>query len=318
MYLEPCTSREQDIEHTLRLGALPSPLVVSYNTHDVASLFKHFLSDLQGGVLGSVDLFDSLRKALGMKISSEDDMDFQCRGLGGGEERSLRWVGRILCNDIKCHQRKNLIFAVFGLLAHLKHDRPPRDSFGFAPPIRDLPFRHRKSWCISAQIQHHCGESKSDSEFMSSKTLAVVFAPLLLGNLTDEIWIDPSRFATMSAFEHQRTSLLAKSPRKKLAKSMSTMHLRRQSKDTSIHTSAEIQQTSPFINYPLYSEPTKATQKRIKKKSIENLEVPTELTTRIQRNAVAREMLELLIMNWEGVIREVRGLNGRHEHEPIG
>jgi len=227
MYLDNYATHDSCVEVTIRLAALPSPSTLPYNIHDVASTFKHFLGELHGGILGSVDVFESLKKALMPLKMRDEDLDFQCVGLndGDGEIVNTKWVARVLCS-VECAQRRNLIFAVFGLLASLKQDPAMRRSH--RTRLFDLPL----------QIQE-LGHGQPGTEYMSSKALGVVFAPLLLGNLTDQIRIDAASRPVSANTHNRRRSLLTGggSPRKPnksmppraVGKSTSMMQLRRHS-----------------------------------------------------------------------------------------
>jgi len=124
--------------------------------HDIASTFKRFLSDLPGGILGSTSTFKAFAEIEGppiTKLPSSDDSE--------SLPRSKLIALAIL--SVQSQQRLALICAVFGLLAYLK-----------------LAVK-------SSAEQVSTSSSPSGSESMSPRTFGVVFAPLLLGNLNDEI-----------------------------------------------------------------------------------------------------------------------------------
>jgi hypothetical protein len=350
MLLEPSIERDEHIETTTRFAALPNPVTVCpYDIHDIASTFKLFLGELHGGILGSVDLFDSLRKGFGMPLvedttGHDEGWDFLCRGITHDDERAnLKWVASSLAN-VQCRQRRNVIFAVFGLLAHVKHDRlRPRDSFFPSPPERHAPYMDMDTAAalgFTEMLQDRGKKPGADN--MSSKSLATVFAPLLLGNLTDDIRIDLTGPALAHAIE-AHSHFPAGAPRKKSLNSASMVSLQHQSLDMSSgfdvsqHTNSAIDLTEhvnktidnshvladgdsnitppflePRLSYPALARDLPKGAWKIKHmvKREETLD-PTfidELEEAKMRNSVAITMCESLIGNWEGIIQEVRAM----------
>jgi hypothetical protein len=337
MNLDPSIEREEIIETTTRFAALPNPITgCPYNIHDVASTFKHFLGELHGGILGSVDLFESVRKALGMAVKEttrkqDDDWDFSCRGIATDDEKAnLRWVASSLAN-VECAQRRNLIFAVFGLLAHVKHDRArPRDSF-LTPPRRHSPqMDPAPAFGFAEAIQDRCAKAGLEAENMSSNSLATVFAPLLLGTLTDEIRIDPAGPAGGQATPSRHHG----SPRPTVERIASMAQLQhvslgtRSGTDLPKHTNSAIDlphslsggdsNITPPILVPLSSFSTALPRdvpkgawkirKQVKRQETLDALFLSELEEARLRNEVSLKMCELLIRNWEGVVMEVKAM----------
>ncbi|KAF2397644.1 hypothetical protein EJ06DRAFT_129961 [Trichodelitschia bisporula] len=209
-----------EIESTVRLACLPSQAQIPYTIHDVSSTFKQFLNDLDGGILGSVDIFESLRHVLlpipapeqqGSPRKKSRDFEFKCRGLGMSprsstpvsEERlNARLIARILCS-IECPQRRNLIFSVFGLLALLEADSSfstPSDTPTRSGDLRTLRSRVLLKSPAASSPVNSCPHSSSAPELgavmipgaerMSARALGVVFAPILLGDMADLISIE--------------------------------------------------------------------------------------------------------------------------------
>jgi hypothetical protein len=294
MYPPHSSSDDSDVEVTIRLAALPAPSTLPYNIHDVAGTFKLFLGDLRGGILGSMDVFESLRKALVPVKFKEDDLDFQCRGLDEEFTASnAKWVAKVLCS-VCCSQQRNLIFAVFGLLAQLRQDRVSYGKFDKMVPLFDLPLA----------LQDHCALAQSTTEQMSSSALGVIFAPLLLGNMSDQIRIDTGVRSFTGL--HQRNHL---SIPKKHSKppSMHLFHFKRQSLGAAI---IPVTVLEPYMQHRKSSSDAKRKPlflgcKRIcgSKKRIEEC---VELNEGVERNRVACRMVELLVRNWEGVVKAMR------------
>jgi hypothetical protein len=336
MYIDPSIERIEHIEVTSRFAALPNPVITfHYNIHDVASTFKSFLQDLQGGILGSVDLFDNIKKGLNVPQRVDEDMDFQCCGLANEDDEksevqneNLKWVAMALCN-VECHWRRNLIFAVFGVLAYLKHDKEkakPRDSFFPTPVEGNSPYIDTPAGFGYQMLRDRCKQVDPNAEVMSSESLAVVFAPVLLGNYTEHIKIDKTKLAIANIIQaHHRLS--SGSPRKKAQKSISTMHLRPQSLNMNISAeyqhhflaSGKINSTLPVgtleshLSYPAMPRSTKRIMNMGRRRDTLDSTLRDELGEAGMRNDVAVKIIELLLKNWEGIIREVRRIPTRGE-----
>lgn len=142
----------EDIATTTRCPNLPSHL--NCGVHDVASTFKRILAGLPGGILGSLSLFDAL-----VGIHSQ---------LHGYVERTRTKEGKLRArlialaiSTVNSQYQRELICAVFGLLCvvgRAAENAPREDESG-----RPLP----------------------TSELMGYSSLAIVFGPLLLGDLLD-------------------------------------------------------------------------------------------------------------------------------------
>lgn len=315
LYLDSYTTpHQQDIEVTVRLAALPSQSVVAYNIHDVASTFKFFLGELDGGILGSVDVFENLRKVLLPNTSAGEgkgkeraSMEWACRGIDDENEEEdngieARWVARVLCG-IECAQRRNLILAVFGILAMLKQD--PVDSV-MGSPSRSTAF----PLTFSGAMQELSAEfpPSASNERMSSKALSLVFAPLLLGNLTDKIHIEEKKH------QHTLSSPAAIFRRRSLPRTASALHLKRfsgNSTQPSPQKSMGGYNKSPskrnHISAPIQlsgKENTPFSEKfrRSGGKSGQG----RELGDGVERNRIAARMIEICVRNWEEVVECLR------------
>ncbi|KAI9715307.1 MAG: hypothetical protein M1828_000907 [Chrysothrix sp. TS-e1954] len=150
--LDVSESGQHQIRSTMALCTIPADCNCS--THDVASTFKRFLSDLPEGVFGSIGLYRTLKE---IEV---------CYKAGRCLDTSVSRLVALAILSLRSSRRIALIAAIFGLLAHLKHDNGDRDA--------EIAF------------------SKIDqrSESMSSKALGVVFAPTLLGSLIEDIDVE--------------------------------------------------------------------------------------------------------------------------------
>lgn len=136
--------------NTVRSPNLPSH--VNAGIHDIASLFKKFLSGLPGGILGSLSLFDAL-----VAINSQlyTDPEFS-------RTKQSKLRARLIAlavGTLRSQYRRELICAVFGLLCLLgraAETAPREDESGRPLPTSDL---------------------------MGYSALGIVFGPLLIGDM---------------------------------------------------------------------------------------------------------------------------------------
>lgn len=176
------------METTICSTDLPSH--IQHNVHDIASTFKRFLWDLPGGILGSTSTFKALAEIEGppvTKLPSSDDSE--------SLPRSKLIALAIL--SVQSQQRLALICAVFGLLACLKLD-------------------------VKSLSEHEpTSSSPLGSESMSPRAFGVVFAPVLLGNLNDEIEFHDGRKNSESSSNNNtpKRGLLSGKKNKKLKSS---------------------------------------------------------------------------------------------------
>ena len=145
----------KDVEATIGSTSLPAD--VNYNVHDVASAYKRFLWDLPGGILGSVALYRSLSD-----IGSIPEHTIAAKAAEGEHILRSKLIALALLT-MTSETRFALVCAVFGLLAYLKQDNN-------AETLSDIT-----------------NKASLSPETMSAQALGVVFAPILLANLTDEI-----------------------------------------------------------------------------------------------------------------------------------
>lgn len=175
------------------VGSAQLPGDIPCGTHDAASTFKKFLWDMPGGILGSLALFKALREVQAVQPSAS---------LSSVETHILkaRMIALAILS-LRSSRRVAVLSAVLGLLAWLKDDRQYSD-----PDRQDstTPTRQR------------------DPETMSSKALAVVFAPVLLGDLTEKIAISSDLTTTPSTAETPKRGFMGqlKTPRHTKASSM--------------------------------------------------------------------------------------------------
>ena len=144
------------------VGSPAVPIHISCSIHDVASSFKRFLWDIPGGILGSISLFKALREIEQMKVPEDQPW--------GDCYRSKARLSALAISSLRSTRRIAIVTAVFGLLALLQNDESPQSISDDITPSEQKP-----------------------PELMSSKALAVVFAPTLLGGLTEMIEIRPSQ-----------------------------------------------------------------------------------------------------------------------------
>ena len=144
---------QSDANHITSTIRCPNLLMhIKAKTHDVASVFKHFLSGLPGGILGLLPLFDAL-----VAIYSQLECDPE---LNRTKQTKLR--ARLIALAIGCVKsqfRRELICVVFGLLCLIGRaaEKAPReDEHGRPLPAADP---------------------------MGYNALGIVFGPLLIGDL---------------------------------------------------------------------------------------------------------------------------------------
>lgn len=328
LYLDSFTTpHQQDIEVTVRLAALPSQSVVAYNIHDVASTFKFFLGELDGGILGSVDIFESLRKVLFPntntntstgegKEKGRTSLEWACRGIDTevneveNDGIEARWVVMIFCG-IECAQRRNLILAVFGILAMLKQD--PVDSV-MGSPKRERAFPVTFSDALRELTAEFPPATTNDR--MSSKALSLVFAPLLLGNLTEQIHIEDKK-------HHHSLSSPAMFRRRSVPSTASALHLKRvsgssmqpqhsPSRSAHLSSSGLGYNKSPskrsHISAPIQLSGKEATpfSEKLRRVGGGKASQGRELGDGVERNRIAARMIEVLVRNWEVVVECLR------------
>ncbi|KAI9840754.1 MAG: hypothetical protein M1837_001328 [Sclerophora amabilis] len=148
--------KEKDlIQQTIGSGMLPQQ--IPYSVHDVASVFKKLLSGVPGGILGSLELFKTLRD-----INSHLLTDSDC--ISKSRVRTRLIALAIASSDLEI--RVSLICAVFGLVSMIgQQGEPFKNDVG-----PDMP--------------------PSSPDMMSYQALSVVFGPLLLGNRTEQILME--------------------------------------------------------------------------------------------------------------------------------
>jgi hypothetical protein len=177
----------KDVEETICSTSLPVDVV--YCVHDIASAFKRFLWDLPGGILGSSTLFRSLAEIQAVFREKAKTAVVTEKHL---QSKLIALVLLSMTSD----KRFAVICAVFGLLAYLKKDE-------------------------SNEVPSSSATEQLNPESMSSHALGVVFAPILLGDLTNEIEFHDGRKGSESASidSTPKRSLLAGKKLKKLKSS---------------------------------------------------------------------------------------------------
>ncbi|KAI9755081.1 MAG: hypothetical protein M4579_004420 [Chaenotheca gracillima] len=168
------------IQQTVGSGTLP--LQIPYCIHDVASAFKKFLSGVPGGILGSVELFRVLRDIREHLFNPSRKTDAQYHHF-----RARLMALAIASSGAEI--RISLICAALGL-ACLVGQRGETIRLG-KPELKP----------------------PGGSDMMNYQGLSVVFAPLLLGSLTDMITTDSEE---TSKGKPQETPITPPKQRKKL------------------------------------------------------------------------------------------------------
>jgi hypothetical protein len=149
-------SQDEDgdvISDTVRCPTLPEN--IQCDEHDVASMFKKFLSGLPGGILGKVWLFEAL-------VAIRDQMGVAPELM---KTRQSKVRARLIACAIASHSsrfQRDLICAVFGLLCMI----------GRASEV--------------ALREDADGRPLPTNELMGYGPLGTVFGPLLVGDLIDE------------------------------------------------------------------------------------------------------------------------------------
>jgi hypothetical protein len=297
MYLDDFASpRAEDIEVTIRLGCLPSQSALPYNIHDVASTFKCFLGELEGGILGSIEVFESMRKALIPSVKPDrSSLEWACRGIDEEAENDLvnaHWLARIIYS-IECAQRRNLILAVFGVLALLKQD--PKDSVMGSPQRSTFPLTFTDA-LQELQLDFPPIIPNATNERMSSKAISLVFAPLLLANLTDQIRIEPLHRISSPAIFRRRS----------MPRSASTMDFKRFSGNANPSPSKFGRNMSPskhtHISTPISIKGETFTERLRRAGGKRDIQQGKELGEGMERNRIAAKMIEICLRNWEDIV----------------
>ncbi|KAI9814279.1 MAG: hypothetical protein M1826_002299 [Phylliscum demangeonii] len=149
-------AERQSTQIQTTIGSAMLPTHIPFAAHDVASVFKKFLNCLSGGILGSVELFETLRSVEGHVFRDARFAQSQATVL-----RPKLIALAIASLDTELHI--SVICAVFGLLSMI-------GSAG--------------QCSLSANDDRR---ESQPTEMMGFHALAVVFGPLLLGNLATEI-----------------------------------------------------------------------------------------------------------------------------------
>jgi hypothetical protein len=140
----------EDVSTTTHCPSLPSHL--NCGVHDVASTFKRLLAGLPGGILGSLGLFDAL-----VAIHSQLHNTVETNRTKESKLRA-RMIALAICT-VRSQYQRDLICAVFGLLClvgRTAENTPREDDYGRPMPTSDL---------------------------MGYNALAIIFGPLLVGDL---------------------------------------------------------------------------------------------------------------------------------------
>lgn len=140
----------EDVSTTTRCPNLPSHL--NCGVHDVASTFKRILAGLPGGILGSLTLFDAL-------VAIHSQLHGYAETNRTKESKLRSRLIALAISTVKLQYQRELIFAVFGLLCFVgraAETAPREDKSGRPLPTSDL---------------------------MGYNALAIVFGPLLVGDL---------------------------------------------------------------------------------------------------------------------------------------
>lgn len=141
------------IRPTVTAALLPPH--IPHNIHDVAAVFKKFLNALPGGILGSLSLFTALGSIHKEFYANPDATETDRR------EARARLIA-LAISSVTSQHRVSLICAVLGLVALIGHES-----------------------------QTAVAINSDSTELMSYRGLGLVFAPLVVGDLTDDIELDP-------------------------------------------------------------------------------------------------------------------------------
>ena len=150
------------VEDTVRTSRLPSG--TAYALADVCALFKKIIFQLPGGLLGSMELFDLLRSIL---LEWHGDSDSSPEDVENFKAKSIA----LALSGISSLQRTHLIQAVIGLVA----------CFG-SEGDKALPAERAPAETRTMEIQ-----AQPQSRIMNSSALSIVFAPVFLGTLSNEV-----------------------------------------------------------------------------------------------------------------------------------
>ena len=162
------------VQKTVSCGLLPTHITPSVD--DVASTFKKFLSGLPGGILGSIWLFDILRELGQHRPTIENPSLHQ-------QQHLFAKLIALAIASLDTELRISIICAVFGLLGIIGSEGENRRSPDEGPYPSQSPKR------------------------MGFHALGVVFGPLLLGNLSDNIRLDPKEVSKVQRASGPRSSL---------------------------------------------------------------------------------------------------------------
>ncbi|KAK3061342.1 hypothetical protein LTS18_006478, partial [Coniosporium uncinatum] len=245
------------VEVTIRTPVLPD--TINYTIHDVASTFKRLLSELPGGLLGSVALFEALEEQTVPTSVEERD-----------QRVNAKLVALALLK-IDCTFRLSVVLSVFGLLAYLKRDSP--EPSPAATPSR--PPEH---------------------DGMSARALSIVFAPVLLSDLTDQIGLDGQKQdeeqrpkSRRSAVEKRRISTTDQSRIKRTVSNLTEL--------IRLHHISTIsyRQSQSSLHLPKFDD--KACNKHRRSSSLVN---------GVERNKRSGIIIECLIDNWPDIVAHLR------------
>lgn len=262
--------------------------------HDIASTFKKFLGELPGGIIGSLRLFDAIRYIMTLKYDENETV-------GPNEvSTNAKYIAFSLLKLESSH-RLALISAVFGLLSYLSDD----ESTSLI----------NSSSQESSEAKNNTDINTDATERMSPHALAVVFAPLLLGNLTDMIRLDSS-----SSLEDLDTfipsSASACSPCDSLtikngsALSHTSTHGRSYSPTFTQLYSQPFEETSPLLlqargaGHQDYHGRGNVHTINTTDNTINNSKAALEASLR--RTHIAAAVLEMMLKHWRGVVAELR------------
>lgn len=142
------------IPHTVTSALVPSH--ISHNVHDVAAVFKKFLNAVPGGILGSLSLFNALESIHKEFYANPDTTESHRR------EARARLIA-LAISSVTSQHRVSLICAVLGLAAVIGHET---------------------QIALDSNID---SDLTPTTELMNYKGLGLVFAPLVIGDLTDGI-----------------------------------------------------------------------------------------------------------------------------------
>lgn len=145
------------VSETARQPNLPSH--INHDVHDVATLFKRLLSGISGGVLGSLALFDVL-------VGIYSQLHESPASAKSSQSKIRSKLIALAIGSIESQFRRELVCSVFGLLALVGRASEVTEGTSAS----NLRAKFDPEW-------------RKNGDLMRYEALAIIFGPLLVGNL---------------------------------------------------------------------------------------------------------------------------------------